>query len=123
MISCFLFLSVVGSYAGRKIVVPQDFPSIHAALGEADEGDTVFVSKGTYRENIAMQDNVVLMGQDMLHTIIDGGRIGPCVIGADGATITNFTIINGTTGILCKNTRPIITRNLLLTIKEPAFMP
>ena len=117
MVSCFLVLAVVGSYAGRKIVVPQDFPSIHAALGEADEGDTVFVSKGTYRENIAMQDNVVLMGQDMLQTKIDGGRIGPCVIGADGATITNFTIINGTTGILCKNTRPIITRNFIVDNK------
>ena len=90
MISCFLFLSVVGSYAGRKIVVPHDFPSIHAALGEADEGDTVFVSKGTYRENIAMQDNVVLMGQDMLRTVIDGGRIGPCVIGADGGNHHQF---------------------------------
>src|SRR5271157_2878312 len=91
----FLVVCVGVSMGGRKILVPHDFPSIHAALGEADEGDTVFVSKGTYRENIAMQDNVVLMGQDMLHTIIDGGRIGPCVIGADGATITNFTIING----------------------------
>jgi OmpA-OmpF porin, OOP family len=105
------------SLGGRKIVVPQDFPSIHAALGEADQGDTVFVSNGVYHENIALQDNVVLMGQNMLKTVIDGGRVGPCVIGADGAVITNFTIINGTTGILCKNTRPVITRNFIVDNK------
>jgi len=62
-------------------------------------------------------DNVVLMGQEMLKTIIDGSRKGPCVIGADGATITNFTIRNGTTGILCKNTRPTIVRNLIIDNK------
>jgi outer membrane protein OmpA-like peptidoglycan-associated protein len=104
-------------FAGRKIIVPQDFPSIHAALTEADQGDTVFVSNGIYKENIALADNVVLMGQDMLKTIIDGQRKAPCVLGADGATITNFTIQNGTTGILCKNTRPIISRNLIIDNK------
>jgi parallel beta-helix repeat protein len=112
-----LLMAVTVSQAGRKIVVPHDFPSIHAALGEADEGDTVYVSKGVYYENIALPDNVVLMGQDMVHTVIDGRRIGPCVTGADGATITGFTIRNGTTGILCKNTRPIIKRNLIVDNK------
>ena len=116
----FLYLIVAlmnNVFAGRKIIVPQDFPSIHAALTEADQGDTVFVSNGIYKENIALADNVVLMGQDMLKTIIDGQRKAPCVLGADGATITNFTIQNGTTGILCKNTRPIISRNLIIDNK------
>ena len=105
------------SYAGRKIVVPHDFPTIHAALGEADEGDTIYVLKNVYQENIALTDNVVLMGQDMTKTIIDGRRLGPCVIGADGAIITGFTIYNGTTGILCKNTRPIIKNNFIVDNK------
>ena len=103
--------------AGKKIVVPFDFRTIHMALGEADAGDTVFVSRGIYKENIALVENVVLLGQDMLTTQIDGTRSGPCVIGADNATIENFTIINGSTGILCKNTRPIIQRNLIVDNK------
>jgi outer membrane protein OmpA-like peptidoglycan-associated protein len=116
VLSCLLLAS--GSvWAGRKIVVPHDFPTIYSALGEADEGDTVYVVKGVYKENIALTDNVVLMGQDMLRTIIDGRRVGPCVVGADGAMITNFTIRNGTTGILCKNTRPIIERNFIVDNK------
>jgi outer membrane protein OmpA-like peptidoglycan-associated protein len=53
----------------------------------------------------------------MVSTIIDGRRLGPVVLGADGAVITNFTIKNGTTGILCKNTRPTIERNLIVDNK------
>jgi outer membrane protein OmpA-like peptidoglycan-associated protein len=114
----FLMVVLVSlAFAGKKIIVPMDFPTIHAALGEANEGDTVYVSKGTYYENIALSDNVVLLGQDMLKTVIDGRRQGPCVIGADGAVISNFTIKNGTTGVLCKNTRPIIERNFIVDNK------
>ncbi len=117
LVSFMLILLTGHSLAGKKIIVPMDFPTIHAALGEASEGDTVYVSKGIYYENIALADNVVLQGQDMVSTIIDGRRLGPCVIGADGAVITNFTIRNGTTGILCKNSRPIIERNLIVDNK------
>jgi OmpA-OmpF porin, OOP family len=96
---------------GRKIVVPMDFPTIHSAMGEADAGDTVFVCKGVYHENIALADEVALIGQDMLNTVIDGRGKGPCIIGADGTVISNFTIRNGKSGILCKNSRPVIRRN------------
>lgn len=116
-VTCILIIIACSVYAGRKIIVPHDFPTIYAALGEADEGDTVYVSKGVYYENIALVDGVVLQGQDMVNTIIDGRRNAPCVIGADGAVITNFTVRNGTTGILCKNTRPVIERNLIVDNK------
>jgi OmpA-OmpF porin, OOP family len=116
-VSCFVLALALCAAAGRKIVVPRDFPTIHIALGEADAGDTIFVSKGTYNENIAMNDNVVLEGEDMLTTIIDGKRRGPVVTGADGAVLRNFTIRNGLTGILCKNTRPLIERNFIVDNK------
>ncbi|MFP4013168.1 MAG: OmpA family protein [Chitinispirillaceae bacterium] len=113
-----LLLALAGlTRAGEMIVVPKDFPTIHAALGEAYEGDTVFVEKGVYYESIALMDNVVLLGEDMRTTIIDGQRKGPCVLGADGAVISGFTIRNGTTGILCKNTRPVIENNLIIDNK------
>jgi parallel beta-helix repeat protein len=119
LVRVLLALAIIASYsyAGKKIVVPHDFPTIHAALGEANEGDTVYVSKGIYFENIALVDNVVLQGQDMVTTVIDGRRLGPCVLGADGAVLTNLTIRNGTVGILCKNTRPIIERNFFVDNK------
>jgi OmpA-OmpF porin, OOP family len=114
---CFLLVAVFYAGAGRRIIVPRDFPTIHAALGECDAGDTIFVSKGVYKENIALADNVVLIGEDMRKTIIDGRRLAPCVTGADGAVVRNFTITNGLTGVLCKNTRPVIERNLIIDNK------
>jgi OmpA-OmpF porin, OOP family len=116
-VSCFLLTAALCAAAARKIVVPRDFPTIHSALGECDAGDTIFVCKGIYMENIALSDNVVLEGEDMLTTVIDGRRIGPCVTGADGAVIRHFTIKNGLTGIICKNTRPVIERNLIVDNK------
>ncbi len=121
ILALLMMMSADVSFAGKKIIVPHDFPTIHAALGEVDEGDTVYVSKGIYYENIALVDNIVLMGQDMLHTVIDGRRLAPCVIGADGAVITNLTIRNGQTGILCKNTRPEIKRNFIVDNKGPGI--
>ncbi|MCL2689439.1 MAG: right-handed parallel beta-helix repeat-containing protein [Chitinispirillia bacterium] len=114
VVICLLFFAVAApARAQKKITVPNDFPTIQRALGEAEEGDTVFVRKGVYKENITLVDDVALIGEDMLTTIIDGRRRGPVVVGADGALITGFTIRNGTTGILCKNTRPTIDRNLI----------
>lgn len=112
-----MLFGTTASHGARKIVVPNDFPTIHSALGEADEGDTVYVRNGVYDEAITLVDNVVLTGEDMTRTVIRGQRKYPCVIGADGATIMNFTIRNGTTGILCKNSRPIIKRNLIVDNK------
>jgi outer membrane protein OmpA-like peptidoglycan-associated protein len=105
--------AVVCAWAQQRITVPGDFPTIQRALAEAVDGDTVFVRNGVYYENITLVDDVVLMGQDNKSTIIDGRRRGPVVTGADGAVITGFTIRNGTTGILCKNTRPIIFGNII----------
>jgi len=113
----FLAVAVVCAFAQKRISVPKDLPTIQAALSEAVEGDTVYVRNGVYYENVAMVDDVVLMGQDRKSTIIDGRRRGPAVTGADGAVLTGFTVRNGRTGILCKNTRPIITNNIFIDNK------
>ncbi len=113
----FLAAAIVCASAQKRISVPKDFPTIQAALGEATEGDTVYVRNGVYYENVAMVDDVVLMGQDKKSTIIDGRRRGPAVTGADGAVLTGFTIRNGRTGVLCKNTRPVITNNVIIDNK------
>ena len=111
------FAGAATIWAHKKITVPNDYPTIQRALGEADAGDTVFVRNGVYKENITLADDVILMGQDKKTTVIDGRRKGPVVIAADGAVIANFTVRNGTTGILCKNTRPIIRDNIIMDNK------
>ncbi len=103
-----LLVAAVSVFAGKKYVVPQDYHTIYQALTQVGEGDTVYIANGVYHENIVLPENVVIMGQERTRAIIDGLRRGPCIVAADGDSIENLTIRNGTTGILCKNTRATI---------------
>ncbi|MDR1812128.1 MAG: OmpA family protein [Candidatus Fibromonas sp.] len=93
-----------GEAFARNVRVPGDYKTISDALGNADSGDTVFVRRGVYDENITLIMGVVLKGEDPLTTIIDGGRRGPTVMGVTESEISHFTIRNGLEGILCENT-------------------
>ena len=97
-----------GTAMARNINVPGDYSKIAEALGNADAGDTIFVKRGTYNENITLIMGVVLKGEDPLTTIIDGGRRGPTVMGTSGAEMSHFTVKNGVEGILCENAAPYI---------------
>jgi hypothetical protein len=109
-----LLLCLAGTLqAAKKIVIPHDARTIQAGIEKAEEGDTVFVVNGTYRESVTLSDGIVLMGQDVDRTIIRGDRRRPVIRAARSATITNLTIENGTVGILSENTNAIIERNLI----------
>jgi hypothetical protein len=48
----------------RTIVVPDDYPTIEAAIGNATDGDTVFVKKGAYEENpLRIDKTLSLIGE------------------------------------------------------------
>jgi parallel beta-helix repeat protein len=101
----------INLHAGKKIVVPKDAPTIEAGLDRADAGDTVFVSKGTYKESIVLKDEVALIGESAEGTVISGNKRGAVVKGADKAIIRNFTIQNGEKGILCEGVSMTIEHN------------
>lgn|GEM_PF-2963154 len=71
------------------------FPSIQAAIDDSNtaNGHTIEVAAGTYNENVLVNKEVNLVGEDMGATIIDGSGIGDVVkITVDNVTITRFTI-------------------------------
>jgi outer membrane protein OmpA-like peptidoglycan-associated protein len=115
--TAFMVISVAGVLFSATLKVPQQYKSIFSGLLKAQPGDTVLVAPGLYFENIALVDNVVLTGENQKTTIIDGRRKGPVVIGADNAVLDNFTITNGTIGILCKATVPTIRRCIIIDNK------
>ena len=81
----------------KTIVVPDDYPTIQEAIDNADEGDTIFVKKGTYVENPVVNKSVSLVGEDMDTTVID--VTAGLKVERDNVTITGLTVYDGWTGI------------------------
>jgi len=118
-----IVFSLVAASFGAVLKVPEQFPSIYKALLKAQPGDTVFVAKGIYYENIAMVDEVVIRGESAKTTILNGRRKGDAVVlGADNGVLENFTVRNGRIGILCKATAPRIQNCIIIDNKGSGIM-
>ncbi len=105
----------------------------HALFRVADASETrryaIFVASGTYGDRtLVMSEFVDLYGgfdprtweRDILthQTIVDGMGVRRVVIGADHSRIDGFAIVNGLSsshggGILCDDTSPLISNNII----------
>jgi nitrous oxidase accessory protein NosD len=85
----------IQSVEARTIIVPDDYPTIQAAINAAASRDTVFVRNGTHYEHIEINRPLTLVGEDNKTTIIDGnGTRTVTLITASYASISNFTVRN-----------------------------
>lgn len=95
--------------APALIRVPADHPTISAAVDAADEGDTVLVAAGTYRETVAISTaGVTLRGETRGKVVIDGEvrRGNGIVVSAPRVTVQNLTVRNATqNGVLVTGMR------------------
>jgi hypothetical protein len=100
-------MAVIANVSQAAMVrVPEDQKTIQTAIDVAQSGDTVLVSRGTYRERLRMKPGVTLKssGDDTKGkqgltraelTVINGdvqGATGPGVLMAEGSTIDGFTV-------------------------------
>jgi len=87
-------------WSGGTHLVPQDYPTIQAAVDAADPGDLVLIDRGTYREEVQVSTpGLTLRGVDRNEVVIDGEfqrANGVSVLFADGVAIENLTAINNT---------------------------
>jgi nitrous oxidase accessory protein len=99
-VSAVLYIVHLGSVGSKTLVVPDDYPTIQAAIDSANSGDTIFVKKGIYNESLNIESkSLSLIGEDSKNTIIVGrvSRWGmPPVISlyTFDTLITGFTIRN-----------------------------
>jgi parallel beta-helix repeat protein len=123
LLLCLVFLSISATTqlnvkaSPDTIRVPQDYPTIQEGINQANPGDIIQVSSGTYNENLFINKTLTLIGEDKNNTIIIGPGRGSAVIQANLTTvnISGFTIQNGTYGItLEKCNSSTIQENILV---------
>jgi nitrous oxidase accessory protein NosD len=77
------------------IRVPQDRPTIQAAVEAAQKGDLVLVAPGTYHEAVVVQKvGITLRGMDRNTVILDGEnkKQNGIIVAADGVVVENLTV-------------------------------
>ena len=86
----------ITSIWSKTITVCSSCPvtTIHEAIQQASEGDTILVKKGIYKEaNLKIDKSITLIGEGL--PTIDGEAKGEIItIGADNVTLDGFKIIN-----------------------------
>jgi parallel beta-helix repeat protein len=129
-IGCLICISVGTNVWGRIINVPDDYATIQAGIDYSNDGDTVQVWPGTYRENIDFGGhNIVLASRYLLSgdtifihtTIIDGRSVRNSVTFDDfedsTTVLAGFTIRNGYGGngggIFSFLADPVIRNNII----------
>ncbi len=88
-----------GGSDSELVRVPQDAPSIQAALDKVVDGGMVLVDAGVYRESVVVSTkDVTVRGADRDRIVIDGEGLRPYgVVGiADGVRVQNLTVRNHT---------------------------
>ncbi|XOF32215.1 MAG: right-handed parallel beta-helix repeat-containing protein [Candidatus Electrothrix sp. YB6] len=101
--------------AGAGIIrVPDDYPSINAAIAAAKEKDTIRVATGEYQERVGMRPGITLEGgwnrsfteRDTVQyvSLISGSGMGGFAVrAADNAVIDGFAITGGKAPMIAPN--------------------
>jgi hypothetical protein len=86
--------------SGRTVKVPQDQPTVQAAVDAAQPGDLVLISPGVYKEAVNVtKENLTIRGLERNTTILDGEftrENGVRVLNANGVSVENMTARNFT---------------------------
>jgi parallel beta-helix repeat protein len=83
----------VAPLSSRTITVPDDYPTMQAAINAASDGETVFVRNGTHYENVVVNKQVKLLGENQGGTIIAANATGIVLnIWASNVSVSGFTI-------------------------------
>jgi len=130
MAPCLLKIQL-GKADPTTIIVPDDYPTIKAAIGNATDGDTIFVKKGIYEEEtLEISKALFIIGQDVENTVINlhpplvkttiftqtfTSYANPINIKADDVKISGLTINSEGGEISATGNRTRITGNILNT--------
>lgn len=96
----------------NTIFVPDDHKKIQWAIGNATDGDTIFVNTGTYYEHLVVYKPLTIMGEDKNTAII----VGRVTLFSNHVVVRDFTIRNAPTlycGITIYSNSNVISENII----------
>jgi hypothetical protein len=82
--------------------------TIQEAIDDANPADKIQLSSGIFSENIHIDKSLILIGESMDSTFINGSVEKYFNITSDGVIIKNLNIQNFTYGIFCNNSSPLV---------------
>ena len=88
----FLLLSASIWSFGENLLVPEDYPTIQAAIDAANPGDTVVIAAGVYEEHLTITKELTLVGAGPWKTVLVRVRDVIPMISIDGVGETTVTI-------------------------------
>jgi parallel beta-helix repeat protein len=75
--------------------IEHPYQHVQDAINNASNGDIIYVFSGVYNENVTVDKQITLIGQNKTNTIIDGSNLGTVVyVLKDRTTLANFTLRN-----------------------------
>lgn len=137
LILALLFSAVAGARfvkpaMAETIIVPDDYPTIQDAINAANEGDTIFVRKGTYEgaenQTLMINKSISLIGENAENTKINihpewvtstiftttiSGYACPIRIEANDVRLSGFTITSDGGQLFVSANRTQITDNII----------
>jgi len=104
LFSVLFLLTLYPSISAMGIIVPgASGKTIGEAMIRAKEGDTLYLSNGTFRELVFLKSGVTLVAKHKHKAIIDGGGRGTVVTMGKNCHLAGLVIKNGTIGVFSNN--------------------
>ena len=109
------------------ITVPDDFPTVQAAINNASDGDTIFIRAGAYNEGVTINKTLTLLGENGSTTTISSVYLYANDTSMEDLTMGSLAL-NNVSNMPCKtttrhlsshsiHTTPIFSRNNLLDFR------
>jgi len=106
--------------SARRLIVPDDYATVQAAILAARAGDTIFIKAGTYQEALRLKSGVKLAGEEIDKVTVQFRETKNVVtiedcndVSISGLTIKHVATLSengGKAGIVVDNSTVVITR-------------
>lgn len=110
-------ITILSASANPGVInVPNDYPTIQAAINAATSGDTIQVASGTYLERVVVNKSLTLVGNG---AVIDGEKKGNVLtVNVGNVVLSGFTIQNGTNGVVIYGSNATLISNNTIALND-----